>query len=108
MATLLEIWVERRQRVNEALGQLNVGAEEYCRLMGHSRKQYHAFVTSDPATAKSAQRPSIDALTRFCYVFDVSPTWLLFGVGRMWMNEIRQIDRVMGSINSGPKRPTNL
>ena len=54
--------------------------------MNVTESTYYAWTA--PRDSSTARRPSLDQLHQCCEVFNVSPTWIMFGIGPEHLDEV--------------------
>ncbi len=83
-------WRSRRDRVRQILDELKMDKTTFCERLSISEAQYYRWIRSD-VDSRYAAVPGVNFVIRFCAEFDISPTYILFGVGRKWLSEIQTL-----------------
>ena len=90
-------WRSRRGRVREIIEELAVDKQTFCERLCISEAQYYRWIRSDVDSSHAAI-PSITVFSRFCSEFGISPTYILFGIGRKWLSEIKTFENISDAL----------
>ncbi len=83
-------WRSRRDRVRQILDELKLDKKTFCERLSISEAQYYRWIRSD-VDSRYAAVPGVNFVIRVCAEFDISPTYILFGVGRKRLSEIQTL-----------------